>query len=358
MAVYIIATIITILLAYCAQHIKINDPHSIINTWCAKKLFRMLTPIPLFMVAALRYNVGTDYPYTYTQRFLWRLNGYDLSSIFEFGFIKLIDGIQIFTRDPHWLFVMCAVIFSIFTALAIYEQSCDYAISFAIIVIAGYYFAYLNLMRNYVALAIVLYALKYIEKREPIKYILWTLLATTIHTSVIVYLPLYYIYSIKINRWLVLGIVVVAGLALPIIDTVARYVVGFTDYGWYYNLSNSNVVPQITYLIISLTILAIQIIAYRRMKDNMLYQFHLKIEMVITIIGISSFTVPMIRRFILIPIFSQILVIPYIKKYRINRHIKSIFLLTLYAVLILTTYRQITAQEMHSVLPYQTIFSR
>ena len=317
-----------------------------------------LTPLPLFIVASLRYNVGTDYPYTYTQHFLWRLNGYDLSAKFEAGFIKLIDLIQLFTDEPQWLFVVCAFIFSLFTAIAIYQQSNDYALSFLVVVISGIYFAYLNLMRNYVALAIVLYAFKYIEERKFKHFLFWVLLASSFHVTALLFLPVYFIYNIKINRWVVIGIIVTVFIGLPVIDIIARYIISYTKYAYYYNSTDSNVTPQRIYLLINILILCIQIYSYRFMKEDIKFQLHMKLEVLIVVLALGSYVVPMIRRLILVPMFTHILVIPYIENYKINKNLRKLIVISLCIICMISSYRQITTLGMHEVLPYQTIFSR
>ncbi len=117
MAVYISATIMSVAISILSVYAKKKG----------NKLFfyilAVLAILPLFCVSAFRYNVGTDYPYTYTKRFLWRANGADLSAIFEFGFIWLIDIILFFTKNPYWLFIVCSAIFICFVFKAIYQQS-------------------------------------------------------------------------------------------------------------------------------------------------------------------------------------------------------------------------------------------
>lgn len=64
----------------------------------------------------------------------------------------------------------------------------------------------INLMRNSISILIILNALEYIEDRKPVKYFLMCLLALTFHISSIVYLPLYWILNLKVNRWVFLGV--------------------------------------------------------------------------------------------------------------------------------------------------------
>lgn len=62
----------------------------------------------------------------------------------------------------------------------------------------------INLMRNSIALLIILNALEYIEERKPLQYFAMCLLALSFHVSSIAFIPLYWLLNIKINRWLYL----------------------------------------------------------------------------------------------------------------------------------------------------------
>ena len=72
MTVYVSATIFAVILSIISVHIKKENRILFF-------IMAMISALPLFCVAAFRYNVGTDYPVTYTQRFLSRIDGYDLS---------------------------------------------------------------------------------------------------------------------------------------------------------------------------------------------------------------------------------------------------------------------------------------
>ncbi len=352
MKVYIIATILSVFFGYIYQHAKKET----IQDRIFAKIVLVISAIPLFCVAAFRYNVGTDYSYTYTQRFLWRIDGYNLDNIFEWGFIKLIDVIIFFTTNSQWLFIVCAFLFVFFTYKAISQQSNNIPYSILIIIIGGHYFAGLNLMRNFVALAIVLYAFKYVKEQKIVPYTIWVLIASTLHTSVLLLYPLYFIYNIKLSRKLTIGLTLATCVGLPVLDIVFEYIISFTDYYWYYNDNNSNITMQTSLLIINLIIMIVQMYYYYRNKDDKLYNMYIKIQLITTLIAICSAIVPMTRRIILVPQFLQIIYIPYITKYEKNKVLKFIINCAICLIYAYVTYRQIAILGMHEVLPYQSIF--
>ena len=65
-----------------------------------------------------------------------------------------------------------------------------------------------NQMRAGVAIAIVIFATYYLTKRKALMYILLIILAFTVHTSVLVALPFYFINMYRFKRWhIVVGLV-------------------------------------------------------------------------------------------------------------------------------------------------------
>jgi len=354
MIIYISATVLSVLLTWFSTKLKKETTR--------EKLFYymivFLAMLPLFCVMAFRYNVGTDYLKTYTQRFIWHLDGYELGEIFEPGFILLIDVIQIFTTNPYWLFIICAILFCFFTYKAIYQQSNNVAYSVLILVIGGSYFASLNLMRNFIALAIFLYAFKYIKSRNFIKYTIFSIIATTFHISIMVLYPLYFIYKIKINPKIAITSIIIVIITMPLLDKIFEYIISnfVGGYAWYYNKNDSNITLLTSTIIINFVITIIQIIYYKQNKDDTLYNMYFKIQLIILIISLCSGILPMTRRLILVPSFLQILTIPYITKSEKNRKVSLMINLIIISLLCFYTIRQITVQEIHCVLPYQSIF--
>lgn len=68
--------------------------------------------LPMFLLSALRYDVGTDYMYTYTPTFIEMLT--DSSAGYrEIGINFIIRFIQLFTTEPQWFFVVTSFIYNI-----------------------------------------------------------------------------------------------------------------------------------------------------------------------------------------------------------------------------------------------------
>ena len=172
----------------------------------------------LFMVltglAALRIDVGNDYGnYVNTFHEIF-VGGYVVT---EPGFNLLVRVLYTLSGGENYLLV-----FGVFAAAttflflkAMYDQSLDFSLSFALFMLLGLYFRTFNTVRYYFVLAVTLYSLRYVLKREYGKFVLLILGAALFHKSVLVVIPLYLIALLPWKKWQVaIGAVFAASLPL------------------------------------------------------------------------------------------------------------------------------------------------
>ena len=86
-----------------------------------------------------------------------------------------------------------------------YEQSADFAITYFMFMMLGLYFQTYNTVRYYLALAIALYAMRYVLNKNIIKFVFWILLASLFHKSVLLTIPVYWIASYAWKKWMIAG---------------------------------------------------------------------------------------------------------------------------------------------------------
>ena len=75
--------------------------------------------------------------------------------------------------------------------LAMYEQSEDFPLTFFLFMALGYYFQTFSTVRYYLALALALYSMKFVLRRQWVRFILLILLGAAFHKSLLVVIPLY-----------------------------------------------------------------------------------------------------------------------------------------------------------------------
>ena len=158
MAVYIIMTIISMLFAGYAQNVK--EVESLDSTY---RILGVVAFLPFAVVTSLRCQVGTDWP-IYNDYFHSIPAG---GKKFTEPLFNLLNRfLYHFTQNSYILFAVVAVLLLSFMFLTIFQQSEYLPLSILIFVVSGDFFNSQNQIRQMLATAILLYALKYVYDRR------------------------------------------------------------------------------------------------------------------------------------------------------------------------------------------------
>ncbi len=165
-------------------------------------------------VAALRIDVGNDYGnYVNTFHEIY-VGGYVVT---EPGFNLAVRLVYLLAGGENYLLVfgLFAAATSFLFLKAMYEQSVDFAFSFTLFMLLGLYFRTFNTVRYYLVLAVALYSLRYVLRKEYGKFVLLIGGASLFHKSVLVVIPLYLIAALPWKKWQIgLGAVFAASVPL------------------------------------------------------------------------------------------------------------------------------------------------
>lgn len=215
--VYIVLTVVTILLAlfvrnetYVPRAIRGGrlygempgcDRQRARNRVAEFAVFCLLTGI-----SACRIAVGNDY-WVYKQNFSLISQERHVSS--EIGFNAIVSFFQLLFEEGKAQYLSIFAFFSVTTVFffvkALCDQGSDFAFSLFLLLTGGYYFNSLNSVRYYFALALSLYAMKYVLRKEYGKFILCILPGALIHKSILLVIPVYLVAhclaKAKLKRW-------------------------------------------------------------------------------------------------------------------------------------------------------------
>lgn len=318
MILYSFVTVITILLAslVSTQEKALESARKrgftrqqMVNFICVGSIFLIL-----FMLSALRVNVGNDYA-KYVE-FMHRL--YTAKYIAdpgvptEWGFNLLALIIYNLSGFENFLLVFAIYAFATvyFFLKGIYEQSVEFPLSFFMFMMLGYYFQSFSTVRYYLALGIALYAMKYVIRGEWGRFILLILLGSGFHKSILVVIPLYYLATIAWKKWqlfIVLGFCV---SCLFLEEFYLKIVVAIyptyedTEYLEGSGLSYINILRCIAVLILAL-------ICYKKsIRENKVNQFYFYLNLGALALYIFGFFLPIISRIGYYLTVSHILFIP------------------------------------------------
>ncbi|MBE5876157.1 MAG: EpsG family protein [Lachnospiraceae bacterium] len=207
---YIGISILTMALAYRVKALRTNTCEVGSRRGFTNRLYLIGIFIILFMVSALRFDVGNDYEqYTKTAHEAF-VGGYVVT---EPGFNRLVRFVYTILGGEYY-----EVIFGIFAFVtialflkALYEQSEDFFMSFSLFMLLGIYFQTFNTVRYYFALALVLYGMRYVTgvntRRDFVKYILLMIIGAFFHKSVLITIPVFWLAGLAWKKWhIIVGI--------------------------------------------------------------------------------------------------------------------------------------------------------
>jgi hypothetical protein len=170
-------------------------------------LATLIYAISLTIFSGVRYNVGIDYSnYLYLIDLI--LQGG--TSHFEPGFTLLIKILGlVFQSSEHVAFIVfficsTATIFLFYRFVR--DNSKDPELSLALFALLPvFYLASFNAIRNFVAIAIFAYSLKYVVQGRVFPYIALISFAAMFHKSALILFPLYWYLRITPNPWMYLA---------------------------------------------------------------------------------------------------------------------------------------------------------
>ena len=186
-----------------------------------------------FLISGFRYNVGVDH-LGYLSEYLDALRGvyYERDRGYEIGFkytTVLFGNLGI---HPIIYFGFLGSIQLLFVMLAYRKERSIMPYMMLLLLLGGYFFTWMNGIRQLVAACIFVFSIQYIKDRSLWKFLICILLAATWHKSVIIMVPFYlltYDKTIWNKKWILLGVI------------VACFVIGNTP-TWVSNISQMGLI--------------------------------------------------------------------------------------------------------------------
>lgn len=314
----------------------------------------------MFGLSALRYKVGTDYV-NYAEKIVDQITSGQYSK--EILFKQLVN-LSLAMGDTQWIFILSSLVIVGFTFLAIREQSQDWVYGVLLFMFSTFYSFSLNAVRQAMATAIFLYAIKYIKRGKLIRYLFWILVAVGFHKIAIIYLPFYflrYISVIKvktINIWL--GSFVVLFLAKNLISQALAVVVAHVlpQYAYFFEGNFAGELLNLKMAFLAINVLIMFLVLYQSMQgaldaDDNIYVW---IQIIVTLFSSVAFVIPSAFRlfYFLTPV--QMILLPnLIGKMKIERQRHLVWGLSMAIFFAFFVFFTIYANY-NETLPYQLNF--
>lgn len=347
MEIYIGATLLSMFIYFIWNKISRK------NTFL--KIFVSL--LPMLIISAVRYDVGWDYLKIYTNGFFMIGQDYMPHYFSEIPFDWLVKQIyEISNHNPDWLFIVCSVITFIFISKAIKDQSVNIIFTIALLFFIRYYFLTLNIVRQGIAMAIVLYALKYIKEKNVKKYIVTVLFASCFHLMALIYIPIYFMCRID---WRKKKNLIIAFM-VPICAMIAYFIVlKYTKYGNYIDSQfqgNSFLWHEI---ILSGIVLLLSILERKNISVGKEYfDIYFILQIITFIASICSRFLPVADRIVWLFYIQNIFLIPIIIKNIKSIDQRALITLILIIIMSISVYAQVIVTDSYNIVPYNTIFNK
>lgn len=243
-----------------------------------RKLYLIIVFTILFLIAALRdYSIGTDleiYYYRYYSMFKdasWsNLRSVTISGDWEWGFSALCKILCYISTDIKLFIVVSSALSIIPYGIFIYKNSPN--VVFSCVMYIGFHVFTISLcvVRQAIAIGIILIGLEKLKQRDFVKYILFVMFASLFHTTALVcliYIPLSLIKFKKYTIHILLAVTLIIVLTFNSLFTSILSGKMFSElYSIYSNSSHS--LGYITYhtLGMFMILLIIFIILYINFK--------------------------------------------------------------------------------------------
>lgn len=202
-------------LSYLARHFSYRPVHLYNKAFMAKpnKLLVIGVMISMVLVAGLQNNIGDTVYYMHS----YNITTFNLETIkFEgdFGFNMYQMVLQSMSSDPQLLIFMTALITHVLIIAVFYNYVKLFELSVYLFIATGLYTVSMNGIRQFLAAAIIFTATKYLIEGHFKKFALVVLIASTIHTSALIFIPIYFV--VRMKAWSKLTFILIAGAVLLI----------------------------------------------------------------------------------------------------------------------------------------------
>jgi len=160
------------------------------------KVFAFLALASLVLVSGLRSNIGDTGTYMRS----YTLLGTDLDKALnnaDFGFNLLIVILNTISENPQLLIFVTALITNILILKVIYNYADPFELGTFLYITTGSYVVSMNGIRQFLASAVIFAAVKWLIEGNWKRYFVIVALASVIHLSALIMIPVYFVVRQK-----------------------------------------------------------------------------------------------------------------------------------------------------------------
>lgn len=208
-------------------------------------LFIVFALISLIVVSGFRYKVGTDYA-QYAEIYTVFAPDAVIAESEDPGFMALCKYLNTISPDPQLMFLVTSVIINTCVVLGLKRYSNKFELSMFLYITTFCYYSTMNGVRQWIAASISFIAYKYLQEKDFKKYASIILLASMIHASAVVMIPIYFIVNRKTfskENLIIIIIFILATLFYDKFSTIFFGAIGDSKYAHYEQNAGTGVNP-------------------------------------------------------------------------------------------------------------------
>lgn len=319
-----------------------------------RKLMLFLAMLPLFLLSAFRYNVGTDFQNywghaaTVLQGRTWRYN-------FEEGYQRLVEVIMRITGNPQMVFVITSAMIIYLFWWGIRRGSSNWKISIVVFVLGSFFFSSMNLIRMYIAISLVFVGYTFLLDGKNKTFLFLVLLAVLFHKTALVsifVLPIWLNRNRMSMRLVAIYLLIFAGVCVlsPKLLSIIQMI-----YPTYTAERIGEEHQSLIRTVMEVGILIISLWRYKYSTNKDKYYFLLILSITECLCLFSQIWFPYMSRVLLYYQIGQILLIPEIVN-SFDEKNRQIVSLAVYGYYLFYVFYSLVIAGSFGVLPYRTFW--
>lgn len=215
-------------------------------------LFSILIMIIFIIISAFRDGIGDTGMYKYSYGLVAQdalgEDGYEKGFIF---FLTILTRISI---DPQFMIIITSIITQGINIWFLRKYSSYFELELFMYIASGYFLTTMNGIRQAMAASIMLLGTRFLIERKFIPYLILTLVMSTIHSSALVMIPVYFIVnndSWSKNFVKTIGIMLIVTLFGGVIMNIAFKLLAGTKFGTYseFDEGGANIVRMVVAMV-------------------------------------------------------------------------------------------------------------
>ena len=314
-----------------------------------------MTFFSLFIVSAIRYDVGKDYMDTYVFTYKKVINGANNIRM-DIALMLFYRVMAFFKSSAQWIFVITSFIINWFIYKSIDDQSENCQISYWIYMCGMFYFFSMNGVRQALTISLFYYSLRYVREKNIKKYMFLNGLGCLFHTSAVIFLPLYFVLGKKIKfkfkMMLSLAVFLGGNILVPLISTFLLR----TKYSMY--LTNSAYSAQESFsfsMILNIVLFLLYEWSMKKKEDDKSIIYS-NIHFVGIIVTLFATSLPLVMRVFVSFRFIEFLSVPHLINIQPRRKYRQLINAAVLAIYFVYFIWGVYVKNGNAVLPYQTVF--